>query len=85
MDGPQPALRPGDEGQRRHDHQHGGVIEAAQPGADQSHIMIKRQPADEHIVGRDFHVAAHGPDVGQQVGVGEDHALGVAGTARGIL
>ena len=47
--------------------------------------MIERQPADEHIVGLHADGGANGADVGQQVGVGQHHALGVAGAARGVL
>ncbi len=51
LDGAQPALRPRDESQRRHQHQREAVIERAETGADQAHVVIQRQPTDEHIVG----------------------------------
>ena len=59
--------------------------QAAEPGADEPHIVIERQPAHEHVVRPCLQDPAHGADVGQQVGVGEDDALGVAGAARRVL
>ncbi|MCY1403637.1 hypothetical protein D9M71_188250 [compost metagenome] len=85
VDGPQPAPRTGQEGQRRHQHQREGVVEAAEPGADQAHVVVHRQPADEHVVGRDPQDRAHGTQVGQQIGVADHHPLGLAGAARGVL
>ena len=43
--------------------------------------MIKRQPADKDIVRAGPDGAAHGADIGEQVGMRQDHPLGVAGTA----
>ena len=48
---PQPARRLGQETERRHHHQRKGVVQAAQAGADQAHVVIQRQPTDEHVVG----------------------------------
>ncbi len=81
---PEPALRAGEERQRRHQHQRYGVCQAAELGADQPHIMIERQSAYEDVVGRDLHPLAHGPNIGEQVGMGEHHALGIAGVPRCI-
>ena len=85
VDGPQPACRPGQKGQRRHQHQRHAVIEAAKPSADQSHVVVQGQPADEDIGGVGLNRLAHGADIGQQVGVGQDGTLGRAGAARGVL
>ena len=85
VDGLQPALWPGQEGQGRHQDQGHGVVQAAQPGADQSHVVIQRQPTDEDIGGSHFEGRAHGPNVGQQVGMAQHHTLGIAGAARGVL
>ncbi len=85
VDRPQPAGRPGQEAQRRHDHQGETMVQAAQTGADQAHVVIQRQPAHEHIVGSGRHDRAHGAQVGQQVGVSQHHALGVTGAAGGVL
>ncbi len=81
MDGGQPARWTAEEGQRRHDHEMSGVIEAAEPGADQAHVVIEGQPAHHHVVGIGLQGPAHGADIGQQVGVGQRHALGGAGAA----
>jgi len=61
------------------------VIQAAQPGANQPHVVVQGQPADKDIGGIGPHRVAHGADVGQQIGVGQDDALGLAGAARGVL
>ena len=85
VDRPQPLLGPHEEGQRRHDHERRGVIEAAEPGADQSHVVIERQPAHEHVRRACIHRRAHGADVRQQIGMAQHHALRIAGAARGVL
>ena len=60
-------------------------MEVAEPGADQPHVVIERQPTDEDVPGLGPEGPGHGPDVGQQVGMGQHHALGRPGAARGVL
>ena len=62
--GPKPALRPGEIIQGRHDDQVDGVIETAEPGPDQSHVVIKRQPTDKHVIRCHLKRLAHGADIG---------------------
>ncbi len=85
VDGPQPPSGPGEEGERRHQHQPETDIQAAHAGADQPHIVIERQPGDEDVRRGDARGLLHCLEVGQQVGVGQRHALGVAGAAGGVL
>ena len=85
LDGAQPALRPRDEGQRRHQHQWKAVIKRAETRADQAHVVIQRQPTHEYIVGRDACCRTHGADIGQQIGMRQRHALGLTGAAGRVL
>ena len=85
MHGPQPILGVGEEALRRQEQQRRAVIECPEPGADQPHVVVERQPAHEHVPGRGSHRRAHGADVGQQVGVAQHHALGIARAARRVL
>jgi hypothetical protein len=62
-----------------------GEVQASQPGPDQAHVVIEGQPADEDVSGPGLHGLAHGADVGQDVGMGENHALGIAGASRRVL
>ncbi len=81
----EPARRAGQEGERRHQHQLHGEVERAHPGADQAHVVVERQPADHPVARAQLDRLADGAQVGQQVGVGEDHPLGVGGAAGGEL
>ena len=86
VDLPQPALRARQEDEGRHDRHRHRKMEAAEPRADQAHVVVERKPAHEHVaVGLDFHGPAHGTNVGQQIGVAQHHALRIAGAARGVL
>ncbi len=85
MNRPQPPLRPDEERRRRHDHECAGMVEAAQPGADEAHVVIERQPADEHVRRHGADRLAHRADVGQQVRVRQHNAFGVARAPRGVL
>ncbi len=82
---PQPAFRTRQKAQRWHHHQLDGVIQAAQPCTDQPHVVVERQPADEHISGDHPHTGAISTYVRQQIRVRQDNALGIAGAARGVL
>jgi len=81
----QPACRAREKVLRRHQHERHAVVEAAHPGADQAHVVVQRQPADEHVGRPGADRRARHADVGQQVGVREHHALGLAGAARRVL
>ena len=83
--GPKPALRPGEERQRRHNHERDRVVHAAEPGADQSHVVVERQPAHEDVPGAGVQGLGHGADVGEQVGVRQHHPLRIAGAAGRVL
>ena len=85
VDRPQPALGAGEEVERRHQHQGAAVVQAAEPGADQAHVVVERQPAHAHVLRPERGGAAPGADVGEQVGVAQRDALGVAGGAGGVL
>ena len=58
---------------------------ATEPSADQTHIVIKREPADEGVFPVEPDRLTHRSDVCQQLTVGEHHALGVPGAPRGVL
>ncbi len=73
------------ESERRHHHQREAHVQAAEPGADQPHVVVQRQPADEHVARRGLDRLRHGADVGQQVVVRQRHSLRVSGAARGVL
>jgi len=85
VDGPQPAPRPAEEGERRHQHQPESDGEAAHAGADQPHVVIQRQPGHEDVRSGNPRGALHRAQVGEQVGVGQHHPLGVASTAGRVL
>ena len=78
---PQPAGRAPEEIQWWYQHQWHRVIEATEPGADQSHIMVHRQPAHEHVGGIHFEHVTHGADVGEQVSMRKHHTFWVGSTA----
>ena len=85
VDRPEPALGPGEERGRGEEGEGQAVVEAGEPGADEPHVVVERQPAHSHV-GR-LHLEAPGDraDVGEEVVVGEEDALRLAGAARGVL
>ena len=85
VQGPEPARRAREEGERREDRDRDAEVERAQPRADQPHVVVERQPAHAHVVGADRDRLADRADVRQEVGVGEEHALGIAGAPRRVL
>src|SRR3990172_4261923 len=85
MDRPQPLLRPHEKRERRHDYEWSSVVEAAEPGADESHVMIERKPAYEDVGRARFHCFAHGPNIRQHITMTQHHALWVARAAGGVL
>ena len=85
VNGPQPFFRMNKKRKRRHYDKLTTIIEAAQPGADQSHIMIERQPAYKYILGICLNAFSHGADIGQEIGVGKNYTFGIACTAGCVL
>ena len=85
VDGPEPPLRPRQEGERALDGDGQARVHAEEPGADEPHVVVERQPARAHVVGPHLEGGGDAPDVGQQVVVGEEHALRVARAARSVL
>ena len=85
MNGPQPALGTRQKCQRRHHDELHGMIHAAKPSPDQPHVVIERQPTDEHIRRFDLQGHPHRADVGKQVGVGQRDAFRLPRAARGVL
>ncbi len=81
----QPAHRLLQEGERRHEDARRAGVERLQDGADQPHVVVERQPADDD---RLRGLRERPPDrllVVQQVGVADDDPLGSRGGARGVL
>ena len=85
MDRAQPLAGAREKGKRRHEHHREAEVHGGEAAADQSHVVIERQPAHEHVGARGARAFAHGAHVGEQVGVRQHHALGLAGAARGVL
>ena len=61
------------------------MVKVAEPSGDQTHVVVKGQPTDEYVPRSDLKGFAHGPDIGQQVGMGQHNAFGIAGAAGCIL
>ena len=49
VDRPKPRLGPHEEGKRRHHDQRNREVQAAQPRADQAHVVVERQPTHEDV------------------------------------
>ena len=81
----QPALRPAEERQRRHHDQRDPDEERNEPSANQSHVVIQRQPGNTGVVRANFQAGNDGVNIGKQVGVGQYHAFGIAGRTGGVL
>ena len=81
----QPARRPGKEVLGGQQHQRHTGIDRLQHAADQAHVVVQRQPADEYIprAGAEAHLQQ--ALIVQQVGVGDFDALGFGGGAGGVL
>ena len=82
---PQPCLGSHEKGEGRHHDQRNREVQAAQPRADQAHVVVERQPTHEDVRRFDVHGLTHGANVGQQVGMRQHHSLGIAGAARRVL
>ena len=77
-DGFQPAQRTGQKIRRRHEHARYAAEDWLQQAADQAHVVVQRQPADDHIVRVevDAEAATDQQFVGHQVAVGHLHTFG---------
>lgn len=78
-DGFQPAHRTFEEVARRHQHAGYAAEDRLQQAADQAHVVVQRQPADDHVVGTDAEASANQHLVGDQVAMADLHALGQCG------
>ena len=85
MHGPQPALWPGKKAERRHHVERNREIEGSEPSADQTHVVIEREPTHEHVGRCSLYDEAHCPDVRQQVGVAQHHPLRIASASGCVL
>ena len=85
VDGPQPPFGARKERGGGQERQRQAVVEAGQPGADEPHVVVEGQPADSDVGGAHLEAGGDRADVGEQVVVGEQDALGLAGAARGVL
>ena len=81
----QPDGRPGQELKRREECQGEPEEQTGVPGADQAHVVIEGKPAHEHVIRAHLDRVTEGPDVGQDLSVGQHDALRITGTARGVL
>ena len=85
VNGPKPAPGSRHERNRRHQHRRHGVVETAKPSTNQPHVVIQGQPADENVIGSGGNPLAHRADVGEQVGVGKNHAFWLPRATRRVL
>jgi hypothetical protein len=65
VNGLEPAHRAADEGQGRHQDERHTVIERAEPGADQPHVVVERQPAHRDVAWTNVDRGTDRPDIGQ--------------------
>jgi hypothetical protein len=83
--GPQPGQRVLEEGRRRHQGHREAGVERLEDAADQAHVVVGRQPDDRPAARRGAERLPDQGRVGQQVGVGEQHAARPAGRPGGVL
>ncbi len=83
----QPAQWPAEEVGRGHQHARHTAEDRLQQAADQAHVVVQRQPADDHVVRVEVDAEAVADQffVGHQVAVADLHALGQRGGTRGVL
>ena len=60
-------------------------MQQRKPRANQTHVVVQREPANAHVIGRDLHRFANSAHVGEQVCMRQHHAFGVARGAGGVL
>ena len=83
--GLQPAGRAREKRKRGEHHDGQAKIKRHQPSANQSHIVIERQPAYAHVIGPDVEGLADGAHVRKQIGVSEHYAFGIACGSGSVL
>ncbi|VVM56012.1 hypothetical protein PS639_01031 [Pseudomonas fluorescens] len=83
----QPAQRPCEEVGRRHQHAGHTAENRLQQTADQPHVVVQRQPADDHVVRVqiDTEAVANQQLVRHQVAMADLHTFGQGGGAGGVL
>ncbi|MCY1293711.1 hypothetical protein D9M70_429790 [compost metagenome] len=81
----QPAYRPFEEVLRRHQHHRHAAVDGLQQPADQAHVVVQRQPTDDHVAVADPIALADQPLVGFQVGMADLHALRHRRGTGGVL
>ncbi|RML87483.1 PvdL [Pseudomonas savastanoi] len=83
----QPAQWPREEVSGGHKDARNATENRLQQAADQAHVVVQRQPADDHVVRIDVDAKAmtNQQFVGNQVAMADLHALGQGGRARGVL
>lgn len=84
-DGLQPAQWPGEEILRRHQHAGNTAEDRLQQTTDQAHVVVQRQPADDHVIVADAETSTDQHLVGNQVAMADLHPLGQRSGARGVL
>ena len=85
MKGPHPSRGPRQKCQRRQHHHRKAEVKRHEPGADQTHIVVQRQPANPYIVIAQAKSLADRAHIGQQISMREHHALGIACGSGSVL
>src|SRR3984957_5225199 len=83
--GPQPAFGTRQERERRHYAQWHAELQEGQPRADESHVVVERQPTDADVAWTHLYCGADGAHVCEQIGVREHDAFGIARGTGGVL
>lgn len=78
-DGAEPADGASEEGEGRHGNERDSEAEGNEPGADEAHVVVEREPTNCDVVGAEVDSVADGANVGEEIGVSEDDAFGIAG------
>ncbi len=81
----EPPGRPLEEGGRRHQVHRKAGVEGAEDAADEPHVVVGREPDQPSVRRRQLEGGGDGGQVREEVRVGEDHPLGPAGGAGGVL
>ncbi len=85
VDRPEPPLGPGEERGGRQQRERQALVEAEEPRADEPHVVVERQPAHPDVGGTYLEAGPDRAEVGEEVVVGEEDPLGLAGAARRVL
>ena len=81
MNRPQPSFRPRQKRQWRHQNEWHGIVETAQPSANQSHVVVKRQPTDNGISRARMHDFTDGAKIREQIAMTQHDTFRVSGAA----